>query len=383
MKFENNYKIKILFLAMAFAPHWRHGGPPRIMHTYFKSLDGNEDFDIRVFAAYEDIDVEFEINKKIKYFRNSGVLKSYYYGISFIKLLKEINALDVGGRVIIHLSQTRSIFNFLALLLSYSNKIKVVISPFGSLPQRSYGVKNIYDYFITRPLIRRSSLGLGQTDHELELLRNWGCKNVKLGLLTINKDYLIQRYYSIKNENIVKFIYLGRFHKTKNVTGLVESFSKFNALNKKWTLTLIGHGDDIEKIKEMISSCGLSDKIFVLGPVYDESRFELYRDFDFYIINSNIYEETSLASVEAISVGLPVIVNRMVDLPYLEEYDAGFVVKDPTNLVDVLIRAVNLTTESRSKMRSNALSLFKDRYSPRSVVDQLIKYYTEIYDAEN
>ncbi|NRP95482.1 Alpha-monoglucosyldiacylglycerol synthase [Marinobacterium sp. xm-g-59] len=376
-------KTNVIFLSYAFAPHWRHGGPPRIMKTYFDHISSLDSMGIYVLASYEKQDEKFLPNKNVFYFRNSGILSSFYYGISLFRSFRKIYKVYTASKyLVIHLSQSRSIFNLLALFFSFFPGVRLVFSPFGSLPNQDRLLNKIYDFFVTKPFVRRCNLGFGQTNHELELLKSYGCKDVSLGLLT-TQGSSFNRFLGGRNvEGCTRFLYLGRLHRSKGVPELVKCFGEISKTRKDWFLTIVGDGDDKALILSLIQKYQIEELICVIDPIYDESRYGLYANNDFYIINSNIYEETSLASVEAISVGLPAIVNEKVDLPFLEEYKAGFVSRSSFDLKHIINKSCDLSDIEIVDMRASAARLFDEKYCCNAVVAKLVGDYERVLNAD-
>jgi hypothetical protein len=60
------------------------------------------------------------------------------------------------------------------------------------------------------------------------------------------------------------------------------------------------------------------------GGLYGDRRYDAYRQAALFAITPIHFEETSAASLEAASVGTPLLVGAEADVPYLAEYDAGY-----------------------------------------------------------
>lgn len=375
------HDVTLVYLSFAFAPHWRHGGPPRIIYTYYDFVRNRCLNSVQVISTYEPVDKDFIIDDSIYYLPNTGLLGRFYYGVPILRLVRRLLKLrSTSDKLIIHLSQTRSVFNLLALIFSFFNNVSLVFSPFGSLPNRRSVFNAIYDIFVTKPFVRRCSLGLGQTNHELNVLQNFGAKRVKLGLLGTPAHQYGRSPGGRVKKGLTQFLYLGRFHKSKGVIGLISAFSELVNTRTDWRLDIVGAGSEQSKMEDLINSLNLQEYVNILPPVYDDSRFELYSSYDFYVINSEIYEETSLASVEALSVGVPSIVNERVDLPFLEQFNAGYVVRKGNNLHSVITHACQLSDEDIKEMKRSALDLFENKYSSNAVCLELCNNYKDLLE---
>lgn len=111
------------------------------------------------------------------------------------------------------------------------------------------------------------------------------------------------------------FVTVGRLHHQKNQRLLVEAFSTMPA---KYTLSIYGKGPLEEKLKGIAEQNG-AHNIRFWG--VQSKMYEVLRDYDVFVMAS-FYEGFSLAVVEAMASGLPVL---LPDSPVFHEMagDAG------------------------------------------------------------
>src|SRR5260370_21071604 len=124
------------------------------------------------------------------------------------------------------------------------------------------------------------------------------------------------------------FCFLGRFHKAKGLLRLLDVVATYVARtgDEKIVLLLIGRDDGFERAaREYAKEINISPFVRIISDVYAE-RFNFYFSSDLFMAFPTIYEETMLASVEALSCGTPVLLSREADAPYLEELNAGRVI---------------------------------------------------------
>ncbi len=114
-----------------------------------------------------------------------------------------------------------------------------------------------------------------------------------------------------KPDKIFNFLFVGRFHKQKNLLFLLNSIKKVNLKGTpSFMLTLIGGGPLKAKIEAFIIQNGLSNSVFVLDwKTKDELRNE-YQKADCFI-NPSVYEGMPNAVLEAMSCGLPIIASNI------------------------------------------------------------------------
>ncbi len=389
--------MKILQLSLSYAPNWKDGGPPRIMYDYavHLALLGHE---ITVLtpdankAKSEQCWPGFPRGLNVNYFRKyNDWRRFFYFDFSYQELYgffkKNQKNIDI-----IHLSQSRSLVNIVALKASKDFGIPIALSSFGSLPRRGGLLKLIYDKLFIYPLIRHSKLLLGQTENELSVYKKFGGLSSSLKLLPLAVDVnecpapspsekgKFFPTYDIPEGNKL-FLFLGRLHPSKGVPFLVKAFSKVYTENKKLTLAIVGNDEGVEgEVRSLSRELGVEAGIRFCGPLYGADRWHAYRAADVYIISPEIYEETALASIEALACGTPVITNTRADVPWLKEYEAGEVLKagDISSLVNAMKAYANFSDSQMNEKKIKAELLFKEKFEIGNVCNRLDTYYKEV-----
>ena len=95
----------------------------------------------------------------------------------------------------------------------------------------------------------------------------------------------------------------------KNISGLIRVFSSIAKELKKIKLSLVGGGDDLDKLRKQVQKLGLNEKIEFLGRLKNEDVLNLYNEIDFVVINSRV-ETFSVVAAESIMAGKPVVTTR-------------------------------------------------------------------------
>ncbi|MFC1782575.1 glycosyltransferase [Planctomycetota bacterium] len=129
------------------------------------------------------------------------------------------------------------------------------------------------------------------------------------------KKVFLQKY-SLKKENIVKFLYVGKLTQNKGVHILLDSFANItnNNLPKNTDTRLIyvGSGSLEHSLKNKIKLYNLESKVEFLGFIDEpEKLIEVYYHCDALVVPS-IYTEGFPRTIdEAFACGLPVICSRI------------------------------------------------------------------------
>jgi glycosyltransferase involved in cell wall biosynthesis len=165
-----------------------------------------------------------------------------------------------------------------------------------------------------------------------------------------------------------KFVigYTGRVSKEKDIDTLVEAFQKLKERNKDVELLIIGDGPDF--MKENLKK----NRIKVTGFVYDVENY--LNALDVFVLPS-LTETTSLATMEAMSCGLPVIVTNIgVPKEYIEPGINGlfFPRKNESILAEKIQKLIN-DPELRARLGSNARRTIEKHYTWDVTVKRILK----------
>ncbi len=160
----------------------------------------------------------------------------------------------------------------------------------------------------------------------------------------------------------------------KNVSGIINTFTKVAANNKNIELHIIGGGDDEPMLRELAKSTGLNDtQIFMYGRKFNDFVYELMPKMDFYITNSN-FETFSVATAEALVNGKPVIVTRCGGPEEFVEEEVGLVIDKSND--EQLEEAMRYMIENYGNYAPEALSEYaKNRFSYEKVGQHFMEIY--------
>lgn len=101
-----------------------------------------------------------------------------------------------------------------------------------------------------------------------------------------------------------KIISVGRLTYQKNYPLLIKIANRVLKNHPDWQWHIYGDGPEEESIKQFINENGLSAQLILKGQVRD--LYLLYNEYDFFVSTSR-YEGFSMAFLEAVANGLPII----------------------------------------------------------------------------
>lgn len=355
-------KSTLLYLQLSYmyAPAWGYGGPVRLLFDYARWMSGNSEVAVFTSDIHHDstrIVVKSETISGVpierhKLFFPTLAKKGFYLPSPRMCVRAAQRIRSWCGPAIVHFSELRGLVPLYALLLKllFGKRLVLVHSAFGSLHYKQGWRRKIYDALFMKTFVRLVDLCLVQNEHErdayVEVCREYGQENdSKIVLLPLHLDKVpadpvryadsgkkaaavkdVRRTYGIPEEALV-FLFLGRLHPAKGILRMMDAFLVFSRSCSQETLLLIvGRDDGFQaKVEEYIVGNRAHEKIRIVNNVY-ENRFDYYFLADVFLGFPTIFEETMLASIEAMACGTPILVSREADIPFVEKKQAGRVV---------------------------------------------------------
>lgn len=167
---------------------------------------------------------------------------------------------------------------------------------------------------------------------------------------------------------------VGRLDPIKNFDLLIQAFSKLKPLENKPKLLIVGHGSELDNLKESARKCGISDSVVFTGERSDLEK--LYPIMDVFVLPSK-NEGISNTILEAMACGLPVIASNVGGNPELIDHEeSGLLVE--SGAVSSFVDALQLymdQPEFRTKMGAHAREKVLNRFS----LKQMLLNYENIY----
>ena len=160
--------------------------------------------------------------------------------------------------------------------------------------------------------------------------------------------------FSDKKENRILFV--GRVTGEKHIDVLIRAVARLDpALDVK--LDIVGGGDLLNQLKRLANEVGISDRTTFTGYVSEEELKAAYTGSTVFAIPS-IAELQSIATMEAMSSGLPVVAANAMALPHLvHEGDNGYLFEpeDVDDLAGKLTRVLTAPQDELTRMKRNSL----------------------------
>lgn len=383
-----------------YAPAWGHGGPVRLMFDYARWL-GSE-FEVTVYTSdvhhdFTRLPMRREIISGVPIRRHKlffpGLAKKSIYLLSPLMCMQAAKQIYRSrGSAILHFSVLRGLVPLYAMLLKllFRKRLTLVHSAFGSLHDKPAVHRKVYDAAFMKPFVRLVDLRLAQNDHEREVYHricqeNGANGRSQVSLFPLHLDGVpfdgsrftesgknhaavkeVRKAYGVPGDAAV-FLFLGRLNPAKGILRMIDAYLEYSrSCSRKTLLLIVGHDDGFQgQTEQYILQKGVQDKVRIINKVY-ETRFDYYFLADLFLGFPTIFEETMLASLEAMACGTPVIVSREADIPFVEEGRAGHVINfDPTTAARAMANVVDNLQSFQVNAQRAALQFDQEHLLPK------------------
>lgn len=294
---------------------------------------------------------------------------------------------------LIHIHAIFSYASTAAMAIARLKRLNYVVQPHGLLCkwslQQSAGKKQIYLTLAESANLNHSqtlvytSLAEQQEASKLALKPPCSILPLSLSIPASIPDarYRLRQLLQVPATEPV-ILFMSRLHPKKGLEYLIPALGKL--AHQRFTFVLAGSGSpDYEaEIDHLLISAGISDRTYRSGFVADEMKDIFLQGADIFALTSHS-ESFGVAVLEALAVGLPVLVSTGVALAsVVEQNQLGYVVE-----LDVAAIASSLQhcldhPQAAEEMGDRARRLIVENYTSKHVASNLNELYAAILKQE-
>jgi N-acetylgalactosamine-N,N'-diacetylbacillosaminyl-diphospho-undecaprenol 4-alpha-N-acetylgalactosaminyltransferase len=296
------------------------GGAERQISNMIKWLS-NENYSIQLITFYPEEKPAYDLPSNVEMISlmKSSSETNYFIKFFQIFILAYKLKLLVKGRdfkSILSFNHRPNYINVLSKLLFGSRHQSILFEQI--YPSRQYNrvtINGFINWYLTLFLYKRASYVIPNSkDIANDLVTNFGVSKKRVTSIynpvdieAINYSaHIINEKHKVflqANETKFKFIAIGRLSFQKNYELMINSF-KQSGLSDRAILTIVGIGEDEQKIQKLINTLGLNNAVYLLGHTYNP--FYILNNSDCYLLASR-FEGFPNSLLEALSLGIPAI----------------------------------------------------------------------------
>lgn len=196
--------------------------------------------------------------------------------------------------------------------------------------------KNKFVNFLKKLFIRSFDSFYTYGSEATKYIEHFGIdnKHIVTGINCIDTEYFKNKTSNEKsNINTLNFLYVGQLIERKGLENTLKAFSKIE--NKNWRLSIIGKGEDENKLKELVEELDLKNNVIFEGFKQKEEIINYYSKSDIFIMPS-YFEVWGLVLNEAIASGLFCLSSKYAGatIDLIKENKNGYAI-DPLSIEDI------------------------------------------------
>ena len=142
-----------------------------------------------------------------------------------------------------------------------------------------------------------------------------------------------------------RLVFVGRVTLEKEIDVIIRALGRLNAALDA-TLTIVGDGDQRKNLEKLTRELGLADRVVFTGRVTDEQLRAYLTGASVFVIAS-VAELQSIATMEAMASGLPILAADAMALPHLVHHGENGYLFQPGNDRELADRITQVLTASR------------------------------------
>ncbi|MBL6980973.1 MAG: glycosyltransferase [Anaerolineales bacterium] len=176
-------------------------------------------------------------------------------------------------------------------------------------------------------------------------------------------------------------ITVGRLSAPKGYSDLITAFNIVSKLHPKTRLVIVGKGDLYDELAEQIELLGVSESVILTGPRGDVPALLAASDL---FVSSSHWEGLSLALLEAMMSGLPIVATKVGDALRVVPENVGIIVppKEPKKLAEALLTFIE-DPKKRKIYGQNAHENATQNLGPKPWAELLFSLYEQVLSETN
>ncbi len=290
---------------------------------------------------------------------------------------------------IAHVHEFRTVENLLVTPVAQSLGIPIVLSPHGTLNATTGRgrLKVVWDRLLSPAVAQRIDHVIALTETELReveaIWARFGKRQPPTGFSIIPNGVDLQEFSNLTRAQDFRrrhglseapvVLFLGRLQARKGVDVLVRAFQRAQVEQAR----LLIAGPDEGMLSQAQALAVGDPRIVFTGYLGSNERLEALAASDVFALPAR-GEGLSLALLEALAAGLPVLISPGCNMPEVESAGAGYVADATVEAVAVKLRELLVDASLRARMGSAARQLAAERYTWDKVALQLESVYQKL-----
>ena len=239
-----------------------------------------------------------------------------------------------------------------------------------------------YSLFVERPNLKHAAVLRALTVTEVDNYRRFGLSNpvviipnaVETGP-KVSPNLFLSSWPELRGRRIV--LYLSRIHYKKGVDILAKAWATIAAQFPDAHLVIAGPDFEATKstVEQIVKDHSIGHRVTFTGPVYGDLKASLFSSASLFVLPSHS-EGFSLAILESLAAGVPVIITKECYFPEVATSGSGWIISPNVHELECSLReALELSTSDLNGRGQCGFQLVRDKYSWSQVGRQMADVY--------
>ena len=214
------------------------------------------------------------------------------------------------------------------------------------------------------------------TAADLNIFRNYKNRTFKWGYFPKTNEYNIEDFAKFKDNEVTEILWVGRLIDCKHTEHAIEIVKRLDKENYEFKLNIIGNGECLDDLKQMVKKYNLNDKVEFLGYIYPEDIRRYMERANIFLFTSDFNEGWGAVLNEAMNSGCAIVASHSSgSVPFLiKNENNGFIYKYGD--MDDFYKKVKILMDDRNlqlKLGENAYNTLKNSWNEKEAAKRIIE----------
>ncbi|WP_419663465.1 glycosyl transferase, family I [Desulfosarcina variabilis str. Montpellier] len=175
----------------------------------------------------------------------------------------------------------------------------------------------------------------------------------------------------------LRIITVARLHPVKCIPDLVDGLALLEKKGINFQCTIVGEGEERNKIEAQIQSLGMEKNVKLLGGLRNEMLPSILKEHNLFVMPSSS-EGLGVALLEALSCGLPVVATRVGGIPeIIKDGINGILVSpnSPNEIADAIMELHQITFAHKEKMAKANRKKIEEDFNVFHQAEKLLQFF--------
>ncbi|MFC8038923.1 glycosyltransferase [Paenarthrobacter sp. NPDC057355] len=286
---------------------------------------------------------------------------------------------NMGTYDVVHVHLARDLVTLPAAALALLWRRAYVLQTHGMIDASDRRLAKVLDFFITRAVVGRAKAVLYLTELEKDSLASLFALS-STTLVPLPNGVPLPQCRGTKS-GVLDVLYLARLQARKRPMEFLRAAKEIGPGMSETTtrFSLVGPDEgEGNSVKAFIAALPKSPPVVLEGPLGPDETLTRMESAAIYVLPS-VDEPFPMSVLEAMSVGLPVVITKSNGLaPFVERHAAGIVIDVNEGALAAPLKMLMQDAELRERMGENARRAASEHFSIAAVTKRLYSTYMDV-----